>query len=151
MIKKIIKKGLKIATAESCTGGLLAARITSEAGASACFDMGLITYSNQSKIQMLGVKEQTLHRYGAVSSQTALEMSEGIKKLSGADIGISVTGIAGPGGGTDEKPVGLVYISLCADNLHKYQKLQLDGDRNEIRNKAVQKIIDMLEEYIKSR
>ena len=113
MIKKIIKKGLKIATAESCTGGLLAARITSEAGASACFDMGLITYSNQSKIQMLGVKEQTLHRYGAVSSQTALEMSEGIKKLSGADIGISVTGIAGPGGGTDEKPVGLVYIAVA--------------------------------------
>ena len=148
MIEKLISKGLKIATAESCTGGLLAASITNEPGSSDCFDMGVVTYSNQSKMQLLGVKVQTLHEFGAVSSQTALEMSMGIKKLAGVDIGVSVTGIAGPGGGTDGKPVGLVYISLCAKDVHDFQEVYLEGDRDSIRKQTVQKTIDMILAYI---
>lgn len=151
MIEKLIEKGMKVATAESCTGGMVAARITSEAGASDCFHMGVVTYSNESKMQLLGVKEQTLRDYGAVSSQTALEMSLGVKRLSDADIGISVTGIAGPGGGTEEKPVGLVYISLCTDDVYTYQELHLNGDRDSVRSQTVEKVMDMILTYLENR
>lgn len=150
MIKKLIEKNKTIATAESCTGGMIAARITSEAGASACFPMGVVTYSNESKMQLLGVKEQTLKEHGAVSYQTALEMSEGIRKLSGADIGLSVTGIAGPGGGTAQKPVGLVYLSLCAENRHEYKELHLDGDRDSIRTQTVEIALEMIQTYLEN-
>ena len=103
---------MKIATAESCTGGLLAKRITDVAGSSEVFEMGAVTYANRIKEQVLGVSAQTLEKYGAVSPETAREMAEGIRKAAGSDIGIGITGIAGPGGGNAEKPVGLVYIAM---------------------------------------
>lgn len=112
VVRKLLARGMTIATAESCTGGLLAKRITDVAGASDVFEMGAVTYANRIKEQVLGVSAQTLEQYGAVSPQTAREMAEGIRKAAGSDIGIGITGIAGPGGGSAEKPVGLVYIAM---------------------------------------
>lgn len=111
-VELLKEKKLKIAAAESCTGGLVSEKITEVPGASQIFDCGVCTYSNDIKHKLLHVREQTLQRWGAVSFQTAQEMAEGVKHLSGADIGVSVTGIAGPGGGSPEKPVGLVYIGF---------------------------------------
>lgn len=112
VVRKLLSRGMTIATAESCTGGLLAKRITDVAGASDVFEMGAVTYANRIKEQVLGVSAQTLEQYGAVSPETAREMAEGIRKAAGSDIGIGITGIAGPGGGSTEKPVGLVYIAM---------------------------------------
>jgi len=109
---KLMSSGLTIAAAESCTGGMFGAALTDIPGISAVFDRSLVTYSNQAKIDELGVKPETLERYGAVSEQTALEMAEGVRLKAGTDIGISVTGIAGPDGDTEDKHVGLVYIGL---------------------------------------
>lgn len=112
VIRLLIESNKTIATAESCTGGLIAERITSIPGASNAFIEGIITYSNQSKIDRLGVLRETLKKHGAVSPETAKEMVEGIFRTTDADIGVAVTGIAGPGGGTKDKPVGLVYIGI---------------------------------------
>lgn len=112
VVRKLLARGMTIATAESCTGGLLAKRITDVAGASDVFEMGAVTYANRIKEQVLGVSAKTLEQYGAVSPETAREMAEGIRKAAGSDIGIGITGIAGPGGGSAEKPVGLVYIAM---------------------------------------
>lgn len=108
------KAGLKAATAESCTGGLVAKRITEVAGSSEVFDCGVVSYANEIKERMLGVRRETLARYGAVSPQTAREMAHGARLVSGAEIGVSTTGIAGPGGGSAEKPVGLVYVGVSS-------------------------------------
>ncbi len=113
VVKLLISKGLKIATAESCTGGLVSQLITSVGGASEIFELGLCTYSNRFKHKLLDVPEEELDKYGAVSAQVAISMAKGLKKLSGADITVSVTGIAGPSGGTKEKPVGTVYMGYC--------------------------------------
>lgn len=102
--------GLTAATAESCTGGLISAEITSVSGSSDVFGFGVCTYANEAKMKLLGVKAETLASVGAVSEETAVQMAEGVRRLSGADIAVSVTGIAGPTGGTPEKPVGTVYI-----------------------------------------
>ena len=110
--RKLLEKNITISCAESCTGGMFAAALTDVPGISAVFDRGIVTYSNKAKMEELGVKEETLAAHGAVSEETAMEMAEGIRRVSGSDIGISVTGIAGPGGGTPEKPVGLVYIGF---------------------------------------
>lgn len=112
LVKHCIDAGLKIAVAESCTGGIISAKITEVPGASAVFDCGVCSYANEIKHKVLGVKESTLILHGAVSAQTAIQMAKGIRNLASADIGISVTGIAGPGGGTAKKPVGLVYIGV---------------------------------------
>lgn len=108
------EKGLTLASAESCTGGLISAEITSVSGSSDVFGFGLCTYANEAKIKLLGVREETLASVGAVSEETAVQMAVGARSLSGADIAVSVTGIAGPTGGTPEKPVGTVFIG-CAD------------------------------------
>jgi len=113
LVHLLESKKLKIATAESCTGGLISKTITEVSGASAVFDCGVCSYANSIKEKLLNVKKETLEAYGAVSEQTAHEMAIGILKLADADIGISVTGIAGPTGGTKEKPVGLVYIGVA--------------------------------------
>lgn len=113
LVKILNQKNLKIATAESCTGGMISQMITDVPGSSAVFDYGFCTYANQAKINILGVSADTINTYGAVSENTACEMALGVKKATGADIAISVTGIAGPDGGTDEKPVGLVYIGVA--------------------------------------
>jgi nicotinamide-nucleotide amidase len=110
--KELKARGLKLATAESCTGGLLASHITDIPGASEYFVEGVVSYADESKTALLGVKKATLQKYGAVSRETALEMARGIARRSGADFGVAITGIAGPGGGTPEKPVGTVHLAV---------------------------------------
>ncbi len=142
VVKKLAEKGLKTASAESCTGGLISERITRVSGASNVFDCGICSYSNEIKSKVLGVQETTLAVLGAVSAETAIQMAEGVRRLSGADIGISTTGIAGPGGGTPEKPVGLVYLGVSTKNESFAVRLMLGGrgkilnNRNTIRKYA---------------
>lgn len=122
-------RGLTICTAESCTGGLIASRLTDIAGSSAYMLGGVVSYSNDAKMNLLKVKEQTLIDFGAVSEQTAGEMAQGARALLGADYALSVTGIAGPGGGTDTKPVGLTYIGLAGPELLVVQRFVWQKDR----------------------
>ncbi len=112
LVEKLAKQNLKIATAESCTGGLISKKITEVSGSSAVFDCGVCSYSNNIKSKVLGVNENTLAVLGAVSAETAMQMANGVRKLAESFVGVSTTGIAGPTGGTAEKPVGLVYIGL---------------------------------------
>lgn len=121
-----------LALAESCTGGLISRRITRIAGSSAYFYGGAVTYSNDAKVNFLGVKAATLEKHGAVSEQTALEMSHGIRKRTGATVALSVTGIAGPSGGSTEKPVGTVWMSIAQKDRHQARLFQLHGDRERI-------------------
>lgn len=140
----LIKKSLSLSTAESCTGGLLSGRFINYPGISKIFMDGCVTYSNEAKMKRLGVKKETLETYGAVSENTAIEMAEGVAKTSGTDIGISTTGIAGPDGGTDEKPVGLVYIGLYIKGNTYVKKLTFPGDRQSVRQKTVTSALDFL-------
>lgn len=128
---KLMDKGLTLSSAESCTGGMFASTMTDIPGISQCFDRGLVTYSNQAKMEELGVGAETLEKFGAVSEEAALEMVEGLQRVSGSDVCISVTGIAGPGGGTEEKPVGLVYIGFAYGDKKLCRKIQM---RNVNRN-----------------
>jgi len=143
-------KNLKISCAESCTGGLLAASLISVAGASDVFLEGIISYSNESKIKRLNVSEKTLDNYGAVSARTAAEMAKGAAETLGADIGVSTTGIAGPSGATDDKPVGLVYIGLYINGSVKTRELHLSGNRQRIRERSVSEALRFLLEEIKN-
>lgn len=139
VVDALTKKKLRIATAESCTGGMISAAITSVSGASGVFDCGVCSYANFIKSKLVGVKEETLATYGAVSDKTAMEMARGVRILSGADVGISTTGIAGPLGGTPYKPVGLVYIGVSTEMGLKAEKMLLaegDNDRQRIRELA---------------
>jgi nicotinamide-nucleotide amidase len=138
-------QGRSIATAESCTGGLIATLITEIPGSSAWFDRGFVTYSNQAKIDMLGVKPETLAQFGAVSSQTAVEMVEGALANSQADWAIAVTGIAGPDGGSHDKPVGTVYVAwLKKTDVVHVERLQLIGSRHGIRARTAQIAIERI-------
>ena len=139
LVEALAAKKLKIASAESCTGGMVSAAITSVSGASGVFDCGVCSYANFIKNKVVGVKEETLATYGAVSDRTAAEMARGVRILAGADIGISTTGIAGPLGGTSYKPVGLVYIGVSTAMGLKTEKLLLgenSADRRRIRELA---------------
>lgn len=142
------KKNLTLSTAESCTGGMVSAMIVNHAGASEVFLEGAVTYTNEAKIRRLGVKKETLEKYGAVSEQVAKEMAEGIAKTSGSDIGIATTGIAGPGGGSEEKPVGLVYIGFYMDGEATFEELRLNGDRMKVRDRTTKIILDKLRRMI---
>lgn len=138
IVNKLIKNNMTIATAESCTGGLLASSIIDVASASKVFLNGVISYSNESKVYELNVCKEDLEKYGAVSKQVAIQMAEGIKNKSNSTIGIATTGIAGPTGGTKEKPVGLVYIAIAIDGKQTiYKELMLKGSRQKIREKTV--------------
>lgn len=149
--KGLLEKNLKISTAESCTGGMLSGRIANVSGVSQILKESIVTYSNEAKIKYLGVKDQTLRKYGAVSSETAIEMANGLKRNTSSDICISITGIAGPGGGTDEKPVGLVYIGLSGkDNHMEFKKLMLHGNRESIRIMSCLHALDMIRRYMNS-
>ena len=128
----LLQKQQTLALAESCTGGLISRRITRIAGSSAYYYGGAVTYANEAKKHFLGVTSKTLERYGAVSEQTALEMSRGIRERTGASIGLSVTGIAGPAGGSPEKPVGMVWISIAQEGSHEARRFQFHGDRERI-------------------
>lgn len=136
--------GFTVAVAESCTGGLVSQRLTDVAGSSKYFIEGVVAYSNEAKIRTLGVEPVLLLEYGAVSAPVAEAMAEGIRKRAETDFGLSVTGIAGPGGGTDEKPVGLVYIALADDAHTEHRRLMIPGDRNLIRWRSSQATIDLL-------
>lgn len=142
------EKGLTVSTAESCTGGLIAKRLTDIAGASENFMCGIVTYDNQAKIDMLGVSPVTLEKYGAVSEETALEMVRGVRKVCSTDVAISVTGIAGPGGGTPDKPVGLVYIGFADCNTTVAKKYLFTGDRETIRWQAANAALNKLRLYL---
>ena len=140
LVAALTKMKKRIATAESCTGGLVSGAITSVSGASGVFDCGVCTYANHIKHKLVGVREETLSTYGAVSDRTAAEMARGVRLLAGADIGISTTGIAGPLGGTIYKPVGLVYIGISTElGLHTEKMLlgENNADRDRIRELAV--------------
>lgn len=125
LVRLLHEKNLKIATAESITGGLVSKRITEVSGSSEIFECGICSYSNNIKHKVLGVSQETLDTFTEYSAETALEMARGVRKISGADIGIATTGIAGPNGGTDEKPVGLVYVAVDSDNYSEAKKLLL--------------------------
>ena len=140
----LYKKKLSISTAESCTGGMVAATLISYPGISDVFKEGAVTYSNEAKMKRLGVKEETLNNFGAVSEETAREMAEGIAMEAKTDIGISTTGIAGPGGGTEEKPVGLVYIGVCIKGNVIVEKFNFTGDREAVRKKATMNALNIL-------
>lgn len=131
------ERGWKMATAESCTGGMVAARLTGVAGVSQVFETGLVTYANGTKTALLGVKEETLDKYGAVSPETAREMAEGLAERTKAEVTLSITGIAGPGGGSDEKPVGLVYMGCCVAGKTTIRKFHFSGNRQKIRESSV--------------
>ena len=140
LAEALTKAKKRIATAESCTGGMVSAAITSVSGASAVFDCGVCSYANFIKHKIVGVREETLSTYGAVSDRTAAEMARGVRLLAGADIGISTTGIAGPLGGSRYKPVGLVYIGVSTEmGLHTEKMLlgENNADRERIRELAV--------------
>ncbi|MCB2290380.1 competence/damage-inducible protein A [Clostridium sp. CS001] len=140
----LVNKKLTIATAESCTGGMVASVLINYPGISSVFMEGAVTYSNEAKISRLGVKAETLDKYGAVSSEVAGAMAQGIAKTAGTNIGLSTTGIAGPEGGSEEKPVGLVYVGLCINGEVKTKMLRLSGDRQRIRQRATMQLLDWL-------
>ena len=142
VVKILKEKNLTLSTAESCTGGMIGELITSVSGASEVYGFGFITYANEAKEQILGVKHETLEKFGAVSEETAREMALGAKRVSGSDISVSVTGIAGPGGGTKEKPVGLVYTAICFNGKVETFKLLLKGDRESVRKQTCEKVFE---------
>lgn len=141
-------KNKTIVTAESCTGGLIAALLTEVPGSSAVFERGLITYSNQAKVSLLGINKMLLARHGAVSPEVAQAMVKGAIRHSNANIGIAVTGIAGPAGGTVKKPVGLVYIAVMSGKKLAVEEYRFKGSRKTIRLASVKKALDMVQRQI---
>lgn len=135
LIKMLLDKGLTVSTAESCTGGMVAARLTSVSGASGAFKYGAVTYCNEAKHAVLGVSTETLDEHGAISAETAKEMAEGIRRVMGADIGVSVTGNAGPGA-AENKPVGLVFIGVSSEKYSAVLENHFEGDRISVREQA---------------
>lgn len=146
--KLLLEKNIKISTAESCTGGMIAARLVGVPGVSEVFLEGAVTYSNEAKMRTLKVKKETLDKYGAVSIETAKEMAIGIANRAGADISVVTTGIAGPGGGTVDKPVGLVYIGLYYKGKTRAYRYVFNGDRNKVRLKATVTALDLVRTHI---
>jgi len=144
VVRMLIERHLTLATAESCTGGLIGNRITDIPGSSETYQAGFVTYANQAKKEILGVDEQLLSEYGAVSEQVARAMAEGARRVSGVDIAISVTGIAGPTGGTDAKPVGLVWMALAAADETIAFEHRFSGNRMDIKLRASQAALNML-------
>lgn len=140
----LIHKNMSVTTAESCTGGLVAGMLVNADGISEVFKEGYITYSNEAKNKLLGVSEETLATYGAVSRQTAAEMAEGAARAAGADASVVTTGIAGPGGGTEEKPVGLVYIGCYVKGRTIVKRCFYGGDRQAVRYSAVKEALEIL-------
>lgn len=149
--KKLLKDNITISCAESCTGGLFAAKITEIPGISVIFDRGLVTYSNLSKIEELGVKEETINTYGAVSQETAEEMAQGLSHVTGSKLCISVTGVAGPDGGTEEKPVGLVHMAIVYKDQLSHKEVRVRNvNRIWNRNYTVLAMLDFINKTINS-
>ena len=151
LVKLLKEKGLVLATAESCTGGLIAKRITDVSGSSSVFECGVVSYSNRIKQEILGVSAQTLEKYGAVSAECAREMVEGVLKLSGADLAVAVTGIAGPESDNTNKPVGLVYIAFSDKKntlVREYRNSFSVDVRNSNRNKTADEALRIILECL---
>lgn len=140
--------GLRLAVAESCTGGLVSHRITNVPGSSDYFMGGITAYANEAKVRLLGVSRETLETYGAVSREIALEMAQGVRLALQADIGLGITGIAGPGGGTPQKPVGLVWIALCANGKNDARHFLWSGDRLQVKEQSAQAALQWLVEFL---
>jgi PncC family amidohydrolase len=138
-----------LAVAESCTGGLISHLLTNVPGSSDYFLGSVVSYANQAKMQLLKVKSETLATYGAVSRNTVIEMARGVRHLLSADIGISVSGIAGPGGETPDKPVGTTWIGLSIDGLDQAWHFQFNGDRQEIKRQAAEMALSLLVDHLK--
>ena len=144
LVAALKERGMKIASVESCTAGLISKIITDAPGSSDVFEFGITTYSKEKKKKMVGVPEEILASHGAVSPETARAMAEGIRRVSGADIGVATTGIAGPGGGTPEKPVGLVYTAIATKDGTEVTRLLIDrpgADRDYIRRTAAETVL----------
>ena len=150
-VKILSKNGMTVATVESCTGGMVCSRIVDVPGASAVLNESFVTYSNDAKKKLVGVKKSTLKKFGAVSKKCAKEMAEGAAKAAGADATVSTTGIAGPDGGTDEKPVGLVYIGCCVRGKTVVKKFIFDGDRSKVRECATEEALKLLYKCLKKQ
>ena len=144
----LLEKGYTIACAESCTGGLLTSCLTDVAGSSAYVKGSVVSYTNEVKHGVLGVSQKLLDTVGAVSSEVAAEMAEGVRRVIGSDIGVSVTGLAGPGGGTAEKPVGLVFIGISDSSGTNVIKCIFKGSRVEVKQQAAQRALQLIAEYI---
>lgn len=147
----LLELGLTLATAESCTGGLLAHRITNVPGSSAYFLGGVVAYAYEAKEILLGVRHETLQTYGAVSEETAREMAQGARQRMGADVAVAITGIAGPTGGTPQKPVGLVYIALSAPGAEWCQRHVWQGDRLSNKEQSVEAALQLVLTYLQER
>ena len=147
----LTEQGLTVAVAESCTGGLIAHRLTNVPGSSAYFVGGVVAYSNQAKERILGVSGETLSAYGAVSEECAREMARGARRIFSTDVAISATGIAGPTGGTPEKPVGLVYVAMAAPELERCERHLWRGDRLENKQRTSKAALEMLRRYLEAR
>jgi len=146
----LAERRLTLAVAESCTGGLLGHRITNVPGSSDYFQGGIVAYSYEAKERLLGVHHDTLYEHGAVSAETALEMARGVRKAFGTDIGIGITGIAGPGGGMPGKPVGLVYIALSARDKEHVERFVWDSDREGNKRRSTEAALMMLKEFLEA-
>ncbi|MFQ8735432.1 MAG: nicotinamide-nucleotide amidohydrolase family protein [Bilophila wadsworthia] len=151
VVRLLSEKGLHLATAESCTGGLVAKLITDVSGASEVFGMGLVTYANEAKMKLLGVPAAMLEEHGAVSEPVARAMAEGVREVSGSELGIGITGVAGPTGGTPEKPVGLIYIALSDGTRTWVRRMTPPGrvhGRGWLRDRAAGTALDMVRRYL---
>ncbi len=153
LLRKLTDLGMTLSIAESCTGGLISHRITEIPGASACFDLGVVAYSNEAKVRVLGVSEATLLEHGAVSERVALEMAGGAARTGDSRCAIGVTGIAGPGGGSPGKPVGLVFIGLFRSDTRdsRVERFTFRGNRSEIKEQAASSAILSLLSFLDSR
>jgi len=149
VIGRLLKeRGLTLSLAESCTGGLISSRITNISGSSSYFERGIVSYSNGAKVELLKVDEDVIAKYGAVSIEVARQMADGVRAISGTDIGLSITGILGPTGATNDKPVGLVYIGICDDKICTAKKFQFGDDRILNKERASQAALDLLRRHL---
>jgi PncC family amidohydrolase len=149
--KLLLARGLTLALAESCTGGLVSHRLTEVAGSSDYFRGAVVAYANEVKRQLLGVRQGTLDVHGAVSAETALEMARGARRALGTDVGLSVTGIAGPGGGKPGKPVGLVFVALAADDDERCERHVWKSDRSGNKILSSQAVLELLRSYLEGK
>jgi PncC family amidohydrolase len=148
VLERLSKAGLTLAVAESCTGGRICDRITDVPGSSEHFKGGIVAYSNESKVKFLDVSHDTIKAHGAVSEECAKEMAAGVAKAFNADLGVSVTGIAGPGGATPQKPVGLVFIGIAWKKEHVAFRYLFDGDRKSIKAQATEQALQLVIGFI---
>ena len=151
LVQTLAEMGLTISTAESCTGGMVASAIVDIAGASQVYNEGFITYSNEAKMKYLNVSEETLEKHGAVSEEVVREMAIGCRTATLSDLAVVTSGVAGPGGGSLEKPVGLVYVACAYKDIVESRSFKFDGDRTHIRKQATKEAIEMVMDLLENQ